>query len=136
MLEKSKRSFGKPGEYRIGDKVRISLYVLSNKMREARKDKKTTKISVNWSPEIYIVTHRHENASGIKNTSYFLKKESTNQQVTNAPRRAGNQPTPQRFYANELIMADKVQPNNQYAGFVQSTIPTTRRALEINKIAG
>lgn len=136
MLEKSKRSFGKPGEFRVGDKVRVSLFVLSNRMREHRKDKKTTKISVNWSPEIYIVTHRHENTSGIKNTSYFLKKEATNQQVTNAPRRAGNQPTPQKFYANELIMADKIKPNNQYSGFVQSTIPTTRRALEINKIAG
>lgn len=136
MLAKSKKSFGKPGEFRVGDKVRVSLYVLSNKMREARKDKKTTKISVNWSPEIYIVTNRFESKSGLKNTSYYLKKESTGQQVMNQPRRAGNQAMPQRYFGNELIMADQVQANRQYAGFVQSTIPTTRRALEINKIAG
>lgn len=137
MLEKSKKSFGKPGEYRVGDKVRVSLYVLSNKMREAKKDKRTSKISVYWSPEIYTVTHRHENEEGLKNTSYFLKN-AAGVQVTNAPRRAGNQPTPQRFYGNELIMADKVQqpPLPRYAGFIPSTIPTTRRALEINKIAG
>ena len=138
MLAKSKKQYGKPGEFHVGDKVRISLFTISNKMREARKEKRTTKISVNWSPEIYIITHRHINVQGLKNTSYFVKNAATGVPVTNQPRRPGLSLTPQRFYANELIMADKAQqpPNAAYAGFVPSTIPSTRRALEINKVIG
>jgi hypothetical protein len=136
MLKTSEDKYGKPREFNVGDKVRISLYTISNKMRELRKERRINKIAVNYSPEVYIVTSRNENRQGVRNTSYTLKNAETGLPVMNQPRRQGGLQTARRFFANELISTDKVGNNNIYRGYVDTNIRpiNVARALQLNKV--
>lgn len=136
MLKTSEGKFGKPQEFNVGDKVRISLYTISNKMRELKKERRINKIAINYSPEVYIVTSRNENRQGVRNTSYTLKNAETGLPVMNQPRRQGGLQMARRFFANELISTDKVRNNNMYRGFIDTSInpKTVARALQLNKV--
>jgi hypothetical protein len=136
MLKTSEDKFGKPQEFNVGDKVRISLYTISNKMRELKKERRINKIAINYSPEVYTVTSRNENRQGVRNTSYTLKNAETGLPVMNQPRRQGGLQMARRFFANELISTDKVRNNNMYRGFIDTSInpKTVARALQLNKV--
>lgn len=135
MLKTSEQKYGKAEEFNVGDKVRISLYTISNKMRELKKERRINKIAVNYSPEVYIVTSRNENRQGVRNTSYTLKNAETGLYRMNQPRRPGGIQTAQRFFANELISTDKIR-GNVYQGFIDTSIRpiTVARALQLNKV--
>ncbi len=139
MLAQSEKKYGKPKEFSIGDKVRISLYTISNKMREAKKERRINKLAIHWTPEIYRVESKNENREGVRRTSYTVRNEETGIVFMNDQSRAGVRPTPKLFFANELIAQDQIKIVNarpQYSGFNQTSVAptTTNRALQLNRI--